>query len=701
MLVHEIMITEFPVCTPEQSIQKTLELFSKIDSHIIPVVDDSLKLIALITRNKIIQALAKGATINQSIRPLLTKEPVTLSSGLDIYEARTLLLEYAIGHAPVVNDISEPVGILTTSRILAAYDLVYDSMESQLSMLFENMDFGIFSVDTNLKITAVNRMAEVIFDMSSEETKAMNELEGLEEIAGLLSESLQNNKPSLKKKIRFNEKSLYIQCHPLKQKGELVGSMVITDDWTNFEKVVNELRFSKEWEEKLRSVVELAYDGFILVNESAEITMINKGFIDLYSVKEEEVLKRDVLELFSELGFSEVLSSGVRISNAAKLINDTQCLITTLPIKNNEEIIGAICKITYRGLKQLQEALSKVSNLEEQLNYYQKELGELKGTKYSFGDIAGESKIIRRVKSEAVAASRTTSTVLLLGESGTGKELFAHGIHVASPQTGKFVQVNCSAIPKELMESEFFGYAEGSFTGAKKGGKKGKFEMAQNGTVFLDEIGDMPLALQSKLLRVLQEREFEPIGSNRIIKLQTKIVAATNQNLEELIRKGKFREDLYYRLNVMRIEIPALRERIEDLPDIVDSIIYKLRQNGFYLEGITHAALSKLIHHNWPGNIRELHNIIERAANLTEDGYVDLEQLPETLAIQKDIETDLGSSSLLLTEKNQPVEEMTEKETIEAALKKAKGNKAKASRELGISRTWLYKKIKEYQIEEI
>lgn len=695
MIVQEAMVKDFPVCTAEYSILQTLQLFATTDSHIIPVVNDADKLTALITKNRVLHALAKGASTSDAIASFLVHQPVFLYPGTPISDARTQLLHHSISHAPVVNESHELVGLLTTAQILASYDLVFDRMESQLSLLFENMHFGLISVDTNMNITTANPMAEMMFNISSSGRTTLYEVDGLQDFAYLLADSLSQTHSSIKRKVISEERSLYVHSYPLKEKEKLIGAIVMTDDWTNFEKVANELRFSKEWEEKLRSLIELAYDGFILVNEKGEITMVNKGFSDLFSMKDTDILHEPVSDLFPELGFSEVLSKGVKVLNAAKLINNTQCLLTAMPIKNNEEIIGGICKITYRGLKQLQEALSKVSTLEQQLRFYKQELNELKGTKYSFADIVGDSKAIRQAKQDAAAASKTSSTVLLLGESGTGKELFAHGIHAASASKGKLVQVNCSAIPHDLMESEFFGYAEGAFTGAKKGGKKGKLEAAQNGTLFLDEIGDMPLELQAKLLRVLQEKEFEPVGSSRVIRLQTKVIAATNKSLEELISQGVFREDLYYRLNIMRIEIPSLRDRIEDLPVITDSIIYKLRMSGFDITGITHSALSKLLHYNWPGNVRELHNIIERAANLTEDGYIGCAQLPDIFGA----ESAVPSASPPAAAPFQINTKRTEKEAVIAALEEANGNKAKASRELGISRTWLYKKMKEYGID--
>lgn len=446
---------------------------------------------------------------------------------------------------------------------------------------------------------------------------------------------------------------------------------------------------------QLSSVLEFAYDAIILVNKRAEITMVNKGFIDLFGLKKKEVLNKPTTELFPELEIENVIKSGISLYNTPQLIKGQQSLITILPIKENGETVSAICKITYRGLTHLHEALTKVRKLEKQLSEYQHEISELKGTKYTLLDIVGESEVIKKVKNMAILASKSMSTVLITGESGTGKELFAQGIHAASKQRGPFIQVNCAAIPSELLESEFFGYANGAFTGAKKGGQKGKFELAQNGTIFLDEIGDMPLSLQTKILRVLQEKEFQPIGSAKTIHLNTKIIAATNQNMEKLVEEGKFREDLYYRLNIMRLTIPSLREHMEDLPELIQSIIKRLNNNGFYIKGVTHTALTKLMKHSWPGNVRELHNILERAANLKTDDYIDAEHIMDFHGFsQKETTTDQGPIYHHLLQ-------ASEKDIIIQALKEAKGNKTRASQLLGISRPWLYAKLKKYKIELI
>jgi len=332
------------------------------------------------------------------------------------------------------------------------------------------------------------------------------------------------------------------------------------------------------------------------------------------------------------------------------------------------------------------------------LSFYKEELDRERDCKYTFDNIVGNSESIKWVKREARVAARTTSTILITGESGTGKEILAHAIHQASPRReGPFIKVNCAAVPENLLESELFGYDEGAFTGAKKGGRQGKFEQAQHGTVFLDEIGDMPLAMQSKLLRVLQEREIERVGGMETISVDVRVIAATNQELEKLVSTNIFREDLYYRLNVINIKLPPLRDRKEDIPLLVQQFLTELnREVGRKVLGVTAAGIELLMSHNWPGNIRELRNNLERAVVLssnevlTEEDFLLLAPPPIPL---KSVPA-RGKSVKSL----EAVVEEAEREAIQAALKISGNNKKRAAELLGIHRSLLYKKLDKLSI---
>ena len=298
------------------------------------------------------------------------------------------------------------------------------------------------------------------------------------------------------------------------------------------------------------------------------------------------------------------------------------------------------------------------------------------------------------LKATALKVAASNSTILIMGESGTGKELFAQAIHHASPRSrGPFVQVNCAAVPETLLESELFGYHEGAFTGASKGGKIGKFELADGGTIFLDEIGDMPLNMQSKILRVLQEREIERVGGRRPILVDVRVIAATNRDLKDLVRRNLFRDDLFYRLHVITLEIPALRERVEDIPLLTEFFLKKLApQFGQGQKRISEEAMGMLMSHSWTGNVRELENTLERALNVMEGDII----TPSNLAFFSRKEIQQNSDENLVPFRK--ALEQFEKTILNRALEAAKGDKLKAAEMLKLSKSTLYEKIARYGI---
>ena len=319
-----------------------------------------------------------------------------------------------------------------------------------------------------------------------------------------------------------------------------------------------------------------------------------------------------------------------------------------------------------------------------------------KDYKIMLDSIIGESDIIKSTKNEALIASKSTSTVLITGESGTGKELFARAIHNHSKRSeNPFIAVNCAAIPDNLLESELFGYEEGAFTGAKKGGNLGKFELADKGTIYLDEIGDMSLHLQAKLLRVLQEKELNKIGSNYNKTIDVRVIAATNKNLEEMVSSGLFREDLYYRLNVIPISLPSLRERKEDIPLLIDFMVKEYSKKlDKDVDDVEKDVLEALLKYKWPGNIRELQNIIEYSVNMCSSNIVTIDLLPNKIKQNK------KNEKIVDFEEIETLEEIERREIIKALnkYKDYKRDKELVAKVLGISRATLYRKLDKYNI---
>jgi transcriptional regulator with PAS, ATPase and Fis domain len=310
---------------------------------------------------------------------------------------------------------------------------------------------------------------------------------------------------------------------------------------------------------------------------------------------------------------------------------------------------------------------------------------------YSLSDIIGNSPQITETKRLSSIAARSDSTVLLQGESGTGKEMFAQAIHNASSRfTGPFIPINCGAIPMNLLESELFGYEDGAFTGAKKGGQPGKFEQARGGTIFLDEIGEMPLNFQVSLLRILQEKQVTRVGGTTPIPLDVRVIAASNKDLESEVQEGNFRLDLYYRLNVLTIDIPALRERKEDIIALTQHFLDKLTGKlGIYTMTIDPALGEWLQNYTWPGNVRELFNILERAVNFAEKDVLSCEDLPANLR-KTTFASDSKNDVLTLKDREFYI--------ISEALAKADGNMSQAAKLLGIGRNTLYRKMQKYSI---
>lgn len=350
--------------------------------------------------------------------------------------------------------------------------------------------------------------------------------------------------------------------------------------------------------EKINALVRMMEQGIIITDLAGKIYLSNNKANKLLKSRSDIIKGFNISEIIPEINIIETSLKNNELIN----INGNNLIVTITPIITNNEISGSI--ITIDNFKDIEK---------RQHNIRTKIIGRGHNAEYKFDDIIGESKIIRETKDIAKRMASSDSSVLIFGESGTGKELFAQSIHNSSPRRNyHFVAINCSALPESLLESELFGYEEGAFSGAKKGGKIGLFELTHKGTLFLDEIGEMPLSLQSKLLRVIEEKKIMKIGDKDLIDIDVRIIAATNRNLIEMIKKSDFRKDLYYRLNVLPLRIPNLRDRKEDILIIADYFNKKMNNKFTFSEG----AVKKILNHNWPGNIRELRNIIEYLTNL-------------------------------------------------------------------------------------
>lgn len=377
-------------------------------------------------------------------------------------------------------------------------------------------------------------------------------------------------------------------------------------------------------------------------------------------------------------------------------------------LRKDGKRVGLMTYDIFQELKEFEQFVRMYEELDDKIKYYREELKEYRMTKYSIEDIVGQSEQIKKLKADIKNAAKTSSTVLITGETGTGKELVAHSIHdLSKRRSNKFVKLNITNLPPSLIESELFGYEAGSFTGAVKSGKKGRFEEADNGTLFIDEIETLPLEMQPKLLRVLQEREIERIGNNESIQINVRIISATNEKLEELVKERKFRKDLFYRLEVVRINVPSLRERKEDIRLLAEHFIREYNMTlGTNVTGITDAAVVKLESYDWPGNVRELKNVIERAMGAANNNLVDSDSIQIASIVDNSALGRGGTAAVPHSyfdfEGESPIEEakrQAEIAVITEALARAEGNKKRAAEMLKIARPLLYQKMDRLKIE--
>ena len=441
---------------------------------------------------------------------------------------------------------------------------------------------------------------------------------------------------------------------------------------------------------------EQASAGAIMVDQDARITWINLSYANLLGVDEpESVIGKPIRQVIPQTRMPEVVETGRPLLLDIMEHHTQQLVVTRLPFFDETgKVMGAVAFVLYDDLQPLTPLVSKFRRLHQDLAAARRALAkQSRGTRYSLVDFVGASPAALEVKRRARLAAGRDMPVLILGETGTGKEVLAQAIHAMSGRAERpFVGVNVAAVPENLLEAEFFGVAPGAYTGADKRTREGKFQLANGGTLFLDEVGDMPLALQAKLLRALQEGEIEPLGSNSVKKVDVRVVAATSRDLEAMIAEGSFRSDLYYRLNVMEIAIPPLRDRLPDLGVLCEAILEEVCQ-GLEMRGeITDAGVAALGSYHWPGNIRELRNVLERAMTMREEGgALDADAIFRVLPRQGP-----GPASSMTMKPVRPLARTlaeAEAQAIQEALVASRGNRTRAAKMLGISRSVLYEKL--------
>ena len=558
--------------------------------------------------------------------------------------------------------------------------------------ILEHLRDGVIVVDSAGCVTYLNRQAQQITGLDPQKVLGRPAVDVIPN--SRLNRVVKTGKPEIGKKQQIGETVIITNRYPLKdEQDNIVGAVGIFRDVTEIERLSD--RISDLWRarELLEAVIESSEDAISVADERGINIIVNPAYTRITGLPREAVIGKPVTVDIAE-GESmhiKVLQTGRAVHNVRMKVGPLkrEVVVNVAPIFIDGHIRGSVGVI---------HDISEIISLTEELTRARKLIRHLQA-RYTLDDIIGCSPALQKAKEEAMRAAQTPVTVLLLGESGTGKELFAHAIHnMSGRRNGQFIRVNCASLTEHLLESELFGYEEGAFTGARRGGKKGLFEEAEGGTIFLDEIGELPLSLQSKLLRVMTGGEVRRVGSTHPISVDVRIIAATNADLQKKIRKGEFREDLYWRLNVFPITIIPLRERKEDIPLLVEHIIYRLNQSfGRNIKGVSEDVYNILFEYHWPGNVRELENILGRAIiNMKpQERTIQTDHLPP-LCQERDecIEQVFKGRVQPLKE----VVELSEKEALLNALRETRGNRERAAKALGLSLRNLYYKMKKYGI---
>ncbi|CAG9623215.1 sigma-54 interaction domain-containing protein [Sutcliffiella rhizosphaerae] len=563
-------------------------------------------------------------------------------------------------------------------------------------LIFNLLHDGLMVVDHAGTVIIYNKSAERIVGIKKEQLLGQHILENVPSsrlLEVIHTKKVEKNKEML---LQNGRKIITTRSPLIDEGGKVIGAFAIFKDITEVMHLAEEVTNLKGIQTMLEAIIQSSDEAISVVDEHGRGLMINPAYTRLTGLEEKQVIGKPATTDISE-GDSmhmKVLETRRPVRGVNMKVGPTkkEVIVNVAPIIVDGKLKGSVGVI---------HDVSEIQTLTTELDRARQIIRTLEA-KYSFEDIIGTSDEMSLAIDQAKLGAKTPATVLLRGESGTGKELFAHAIHNASNRKyNKFIRVNCAALTESLLESELFGYEEGAFTGAKRGGKKGLFEEANNGSIFLDEIGELSANTQAKLLRVLQENEIIRVGGTKAINVNVRVIAATNVNLEKGIANGTFREDLYYRLNRMPIHIPPLRKRKEDIEALSEHLLRKINQDyGRNVEGLTPRVINHLAAYDWPGNVRELENVLGRAVIFMQfnEVFIDLSHIP-ALAESKERghreSTETVSDEMTLME----MLEGYEAKIISKTLKKNKGNKTKTAKELGVSIRNLYYKMEKFSIE--
>ena len=566
--------------------------------------------------------------------------------------------------------------------------------------MLDSANMAILAVDIDGYIIYINNIARTLLDINKDIYSNTIHYSEIDPKAWSdFKEIMITGNPQIAIPVRAGLNSIVVNRSPIIMDGHILGVMSIFQQINKYENISDHLNVYKELLKQIEAIIESSYDGIYVTDGDANTIRINSAYERITGIKAPEVIGHNMSDLvrngyFSESATLKVLSTKKRVTVSQTLKSGKKILVTGNPIFNETGKITMVVT-NVRDMTDLTGLNRKLERSKEMTNAYKLRIQDIQRSFTEKNDLIAVSKSMLSIYELVERISPTDATIFLYGETGVGKDRIAEEVHNKSNRIhkGLIVKINCGAIPETLLESELFGYSKGAFTGANKEGKAGLFELADGGTLFLDEIEAMPMLLQSKLLRTLQNFEITRLGSTTPRKVDVRLISASNEDLKNMVKKGLFRNDLYYRLNVIPIFIPPLRERVEDIPSLVNFFLGYFNRKNSIKKTLSREAKDLLMKYSWPGNVREVRNLIERLVVVTKDHTIGVHHLP--MDVCNNTITDQYNSNITLKKQLEEVE----KTIIISSLKKY-GNARRASPHLGIDHSTLTRKINRYKLHK-
>lgn len=677
--VLKVKISQFmaknPVSLKEDStIKQAAQVFIHHSIDGAPVVDEQGKIKGLFTKKHLYRAFVNNISPDARVSTLMKTSVVTIDPDYSANKAWYKAQKEHVGRFPVVDKDGTLVGMMTRTNLVRAFEHYMMEIINFLNAILESAHNGIYAIDRNGVIVAYNKSAERLIGLKSGEVVGKNITDF--SFDQDIMEILKSGQPQFGEKIVLNGSLMLSNRTPIINDEVVMGAVAVIQDISELESVSQELNETVELYEELHAIINSSYDGIVVVDRHGKVIQRNKAY------KKTDLDLDQVINEISEKAFTK----DKPVTQVHHLSGERELLLTANPVRGSSDRSITRLVINCRDISELNNLRRQVETTKELSEVYHQELEVLR-TKHLGDTIVCNSPVMLNILDLAIRVARVDSTILLLGESGVGKDVVTRLIHKESKRAkAPFIRINCGAIPENLLESELFGYDHGAFTGAKREGKPGLLELAHNGTLFLDEVAELPLPLQVKLLNVIQEREVTRLGGVKPISVDIRLIAATNKVLESLVEKGLFRADLYYRLNVVPITIPPLRERSSDIPFLVIHFLKKFNEKYKLTKNISADVMDCLVNYSWPGNVRELENLIERMVVITAHDTISKQDLPGALVRRSRKKTSRAKGT-----------SNSEKEVL-AELYRELQSTRKVADALGVNQSTVVRKMKKYNI---